>query len=222
MHIEPGVVEGTKLVLSYATATVSLGLTAKIMRDSWRQEGGAVLLLVRSLLATLSVICFFEIFPHYSVGVSEVHFIMATSLFLFLGAGPTAFGLVAGLAFQGFVFAPIDLAQYGMNITTLVMPLVALMMISNRVMPKGVAYTDLTYRQVLTLSVIYQSSVVSWVAFWVFYGQGFTASNMVAVGGFATAYLVVIVVEPLFDLLALALAKTFRSKVFLQTLYRAT
>lgn len=48
---------------------------------------------------------------------------------------------------------------------------------------------------------------MSWVAFWAFYGQGFTASNAASIATFGGAYMMVIVVEPLIGLAVLAVAK---------------
>ena len=55
----------------------------------------------------------FEILPHWPVGVSEVHLILGSTLFLVVGAAPAAIGLAAGLLFQGLFFAPFDLPQFG-------------------------------------------------------------------------------------------------------------
>lgn len=49
MHIEPGVVDGAKIILSYATAARALGLTAKLAADSIRNDGGAGALVLRSV-----------------------------------------------------------------------------------------------------------------------------------------------------------------------------
>jgi hypothetical protein len=40
------------------------------------------------------------------VGVSEVHFILGSTLFLMFGAGPAALGLAAGLLAQGLFWLP--------------------------------------------------------------------------------------------------------------------
>ena len=52
MHIEPEVVTGAKLFLSYATAAGAFGLTAKLALDSLRSNGGTAALVLRSLLTT--------------------------------------------------------------------------------------------------------------------------------------------------------------------------
>lgn len=207
MHIEPGVVEGAKILLSYATAVTAFGLTAKLALDSVRNNGGVAALALRSLLTTALVFCFFEVFPHHAVGVSEVHLILGSTLLLLFGAGAAAIGLAAGLLLQGLLFAPFDLPQYGMNVTTLLVPLWAISVLAKRIVAPGTAYVDLSYKQALALSTAYQGGIVAWVGFWAFYGHGFTSDNLAAVGSFGLAYMSVILIEPLVDLGVLAGAK---------------
>ncbi|CTQ43036.1 energy-coupling factor ABC transporter permease [Roseibium aggregatum] len=207
MHIEPGIVDGAKIVLSYGTAAASFGLLGKMALDTIRKSG-VFSLAVRSVITTVAVFCFFEILPHYPVGVSEVHFILGSTLFLMFGAGPAAIGLAAGLLLQGALVAPFDLPQYGINVTTLLVPLWAVSMLANRIIPEKTAYVDVSYVQALALSTTFQAGIVGWVAFWAFYGQGFGAENMASVGSFGFAYMLVILGEPLADLAVLAAAKT--------------
>ncbi len=206
MHIEPGVVDGAKLVLSYATAAGTAGLAAKMAWDTIKRDGIASFGL-RAVLSTVAVFIFFEVFFKYPVGVSEVHLILGATLYLVLGAGPAAIGLALGLLAQGMFFAPADLPQYAMNVTTLVVPLWAVAELAKRIIPAGTAYVDLRYRDVLALSAAYQGGVIAWVAFWAFYGQGFGAENLSNVTSFGVAYASVIVLEPLLDLAVLAGAK---------------
>ncbi|WP_240493077.1 hypothetical protein [Kushneria phosphatilytica] len=81
MHIEPGVVTGAKILLSYGTAVGALGLTSRMALETLRHDGGAVALLGRSVITTLLVFCFFQILPHQPVGVSEVHLILGSHCF---------------------------------------------------------------------------------------------------------------------------------------------
>lgn len=207
MHIEPGVVDGAKILLSYATGAAAGGYALKLALNTMRERGLASLA-GRSVLATGAVFAFFEVLPHFPVGVSEVHFILGSTLFLILGAAPAAIGLALGLLIQGLFFAPLDLPQYAMNMTTLLVPLFALQALARRVIAPGTPYVELKYRQALALSVAFQGGVVAWVAFWAFYGQGLSAWEGVA--SFAGAYMLVILVEPLADLAVLAGAKTIR------------
>ena len=39
MHIEPGIVDGTKIVLSYATAAAAGGYAVKLAADTAREQG---------------------------------------------------------------------------------------------------------------------------------------------------------------------------------------
>ncbi|MCI4663987.1 MAG: energy-coupling factor ABC transporter permease [Neomegalonema sp.] len=224
MHIEPGVVDGAKMALSYATAAGAFAVTGKLAFDTIKQEGVAALVL-RSMAAIALVFAFFEVLPHYPVGVSEVHFILGSTLYLILGAGPAAIGLAGGLLIQGLFFAPTDLPMYFVNVTTLLVPLWAVSMLAKRIIAPGTAYVDLSYGQALALSAAYQGGVVAWVAFWAFYGQGFGAENVQNIMAFGGAYMLVVVIEPLVDLGVLAGAKAQRSLaksgLFYNRLYRA-
>lgn len=209
MHIEPGIVTGAKLLLSYGTASLAVGIAAKFTLDAIR-ERGLLSLLARSLVATLLVFCCFEVLPHHPVGVSEVHLILGTTLLLMLGTAPAVIGLGAGLLAQGLFFAPFDLPQYGMNMSTLLFPLFAIHWLAKKIIPASTAYVDLTYGQALKLSLAYQGGIVTWVGFWAFYGQGFGSANIASVASFGLAYMSVVLIEPLADLAVLAAAKGFR------------
>jgi ABC-type Co2+ transport system permease subunit len=209
MHIEPGLVAGTKIVLSYATSAAAGAYTLKLAADALREKG-LPSLAARAAIATAAAFAFFEVLPHYPVGVSEVHFILGSTLFLILGAAPAAIGLALGLLVQGLFFAPFDLPQYGMNVTTLLVPLFALQALAARIIAPNTAYVDLTYGQAFALSTAYQGGVVAWVAFWAIWGDGFAAGNLASIATFGAAYMLVVVIEPLADLAVLAGAKALR------------
>ncbi|MDA2892082.1 energy-coupling factor ABC transporter permease [Mycolicibacterium sp. BiH015] len=218
MHIEPGLVDGAKIVLSYATAAgagaYALGAARKHVR-----ERGAASLFLGTALTTALVFGFFEVFPHYPVGVSEVHLILGSTLFLLFGAAPAAVGLALGLLIQGLLVAPFDLPQYGMNVTTLLVPLFALRYMAGKTIAPDTRYVDLKYRQALALSATYQAGIVSWVTFWALYGQGFSLETFTGVATFAVAYMLVVVLEPVADLAVLAAAKAaqrFRDGAWLE------
>ncbi|WP_424972000.1 energy-coupling factor ABC transporter permease [Dinoroseobacter sp. S76] len=209
MHIEPGVVNGAKLALSYATAAGAGVWTAKLAWETLkttRIPGFAA----RVAASTLAVFFFFEVLPKFPVGVSEVHFILGSTLFLLFGAAPAALGLMLGLLAQGMLFAPADLPQYFMNVTTLLVPLFAISALAKRIIAPGTPYVDLSYVQALKLSTTYQAGVVAWVGFWALYGSGFGAENLAAIASFGAAYMLVILIEPLADLAVLAAAKAGR------------
>lgn len=208
MHIEPGIVDGAKLALSGATAVAAVGLGATMVAQALRRNGGLTPLVFRGGLATTLVFGFFQALPHFAVGVSEVHFILGSTLFLLLGAGPAAIGLALGLLLQGLLFAPTDLPQYAMNLTTLVVPLWAVSQLVRRIIPAGTRMADLTASQALKLSLTYQGGIVAWVAFWVIWGQGLGVETLTSLASFAASYAIVVAVEPLIDLTVLALVKT--------------
>ncbi len=224
MHIEPGVVDGAKMILSYATAAAALTGGVKLVLDDLKTHAAASFA-VRAVLAVIATFIFFEVLPTAPVGVSEVHLIMGTTLLLILGAGPAAVGLAGGLAVQGLFFAPSDLPMYTVNVTTLLMPLLGLSLLMGRIVPAGTAYVDLGYAQVLKMSLAYQGGIVLWVAFWATYGQGIGAENMGQIATFAVAYMAVVLLEPLLDLAVLAGAKALRrykdSGLFVNRLHHA-
>ncbi|MGB1033586.1 MAG: energy-coupling factor ABC transporter permease [Paracoccaceae bacterium] len=223
MHIEPGIVHGAKMVLAYGTAAAAGGYTLKLIADDLKTTMGAATLPIRAALATIGTFAFFELMPHFSVGISEVHFILGTTLFLLLGAGAAAIGLVAGLLIQGMFFAPSDMPMFFVNVTTLLVPLFAIDALAKQVLPQNKAYVDLRYSEVLKLSAAYQGGVVAWVAFWAFWGQGFGAETFVSVGAFGAAYMLVVLIEPLADLAVLWVAKATRggSRILTPRLYNA-
>ncbi len=206
MHIEPGVVEGSKIVLSYATSVAAIAYAFKLSADAFRASG-ALPLLLRGAVASVLVLIFFEVFPHQPVGVSEVHLILGSTLLLLFGVAPAAIGLMGGLLLQGLFFAPSDLPQFGMNVTSLLVPLFVASAVAERVIPAATAYVDISYAQALKLSLAYQGGIATWVGFWALYGQGFATDNLAQIALFGAAYMTVVIVEPLVDLAVLAGAK---------------
>lgn len=224
MHIEPGVVDGAKMAFAYATAAGAAGYTAKLAFGDLKSHNVASFAL-RTVIATVGTFIFFEVLPHFAVGVSEVHFILGTTLFLLMGAAPAALGLALGLLIQGAFFAPSDLPMFFVNVTTLLVPLFAISALANRFIPRDKAYVDLAYADVFKLSAMYQGGVVAWVAFWAFYGQGIGAETAQSVLTFGAAYMLVVLIEPIADLAVLAGAKAVRSGklsgLFTSRLYNA-
>ena len=222
MHIEPGMVEASKLGLSYMTSSAVFALIAKLSIDHLK-ENGMLSLMIKSVISIIAVFVFFQVFPHMPIGVSEVHLIMGSTIFLLFGLAPAAIGLAIGLLIQGLFFAQFDLPQYGMNVTTLIVPLIAMSALAKRIVAPQTAYKDLSYVQALKLSTTYQAGIVTWVAFWAFYGQGFTVEALASVSLFGAAYMSVILIEPVLDLAILALAKSFntfsKTTIFEKRLY---
>jgi hypothetical protein len=112
-----------------------------------------------------------------------------------------------------------------MNVTSLLVPLLAVDALARRVIPANTAYKDVTYRQALKLSTAYQAGVVTWVGFWAFYGSGFGAGNLAQVASFGAAYMGIVIIEPLADLAILGIAKHLAQvdarKLFQPRMYQA-
>lgn len=224
MHIEPGIVQGAKLGLGFVTAVGSLGASLRLAFHAVREDS-LIAVLVRSVITSVLVFGFFEVLPNYPLGVSEVHFILGSTLFLLFGTAAASIGLAVGLTAQGLLLAPADLPQLGMNITSLLVPLFGLSVLARKIIPAHTAYKDIRYRDVLLLSTIYQAGVISWVTFWVFYGQGFSMATFTSLATFASGYLMVILIEPLLDVAVLAGAKTYvglqQTGLFHRRLYKS-
>ncbi len=220
MHIQPGVVEGAKLVLGYVTAAGSFLLAAGMARNTIAVDGGAKSLALRCALTSLLVLIFFEVLPHYAVGISEVHFIFGATLYLLFGAGPAAIGLAVGLLLQGYLFEPQDLPQYFINVTTLIVPLYLTARLAKWLIHPHTPYVELKLWQALALSAGYQGGVILMVAFWAFYGQGFGPQNVNSIGIFALNYLVVIIFEPLLSMAVLWVAKGLDPAAIQSVLYK--
>jgi len=210
VHIEAGVVNGTKMVLSYATAVGVVGMGAKLAWENIK-DNGVISLVLKSLISTIIVFCCFEVLPHYPIGVSEVHLILGTTIFLVFGIAPAMIGLALGLLVQGLFFAQFDLPQYGINVTTLLASMLILHIASKKIITQNIAYKDISYSQMLKMSIVWEGAIVSWVAFWALYGQGFSVENLHNIATFGSAYMLVIIIEPLVDLAVLSAVKAFNS-----------
>ena len=100
MHIEPGLIAPTKVLLANVSA---LGLLALYGQGLLRQPAD----LIRTLIAALFFSVFMQGF-HLPVGPSELHFVGAMAIYLTLGFLPTLFGFALGLLLQGLLFDPLD------------------------------------------------------------------------------------------------------------------
>lgn len=204
MHIEPGIVTGAKLVLSCATGIAMGCVVAKLVVAALR-ERHALSFAMQAIAAAGLVFTFFEILPQFAVWTSEVHLVLGSTLFLLFGGAPAALGLALGLLLQGVLFVP--MRQYGMNVTTSLMPLFAIKALAKPLIPSKAAYRDLEYSKALALSTAYQSGIGVWIASLALYGAGFGAAKLGKVASLAVSYAVVALVEPLADMAVLALGK---------------
>ena len=213
MHIEPGIVDGSKIAISYVSAAALFCFTARtFLIDLLKKNIGR--LTVGCLVTTLITFISFEFLPHPTVAVSEVHLILGSTLLLIFGFPATAFGMALGLLLQGVLFSPFDLPQYGMNVTTLLASLWVTATIAKSLISSGVRYCDITYKDALKLSVLFQGSIVTWVAFWVVLGQGFSMTTLTSLIAFGLAYVPVVAIEVIVSISLLYFLRTTKETRF--------
>ncbi len=210
MHIEPGLVAPTKMVIGYVTAAGFLALSMRsFLIDIVK---GAIIRVAVGMVVTIVVtLLSFEILPHPLVGVSEVHLIVGATLYLLFGFAPVAIGMAGGLLIQGLFFAPADIAQYGMNVTTLLASLYAIDFVATRGAYSRTRYVDMSYGRVAKLSLCFQGSIVAWVAFWVLLGQGATFATLQSITSFGATYVLLITVEVALGIGMLSLVRSIHS-----------
>jgi len=152
--------------------------------------------------------------PHPTVAVSEVHLILGSTLLLIFGLPATALGMALGLLLQGVLFSPFDLPQYGMNVTTLLASLWVTATLAKRLISSGVRYCDIPYKDALKLSVLFQGSIVTWVAFWVVLGQGFSMTTLTSLIAFGLAYVPIVAIEVIVSITLLYFLRTTKETRF--------
>lgn len=187
MHIEPGLLAQTQILAAngVAAAVLTSHAPALLRRP---------VLWLRTLLATVFFTLFMQMF-HLQVGPSELHFVGAMPIYLTLGYLPTLFGFAAGLLLQGLVFEPQDLLHLGVNSLSLMVPLMVLHATLGR-RPQA-----LTVARVLRLDAVYYAGVTLMVGFWLSMAQVRTPFSDWL--WFASSYLSLVVLEPMFTLTVL-------------------
>ncbi|MBS0345147.1 MAG: energy-coupling factor ABC transporter permease [Proteobacteria bacterium] len=187
MHIEPGYVASAKIVAANAAAVALLGSQSVHLLKQPQ-------LIVRTLIAGVLFTLFMQAF-HLKVGPSELHFLGAMPIYLSLGFVPALFGFAIGLLAQGLLFEPTDLVHLGVNTLSLAVPL----MLVHATFGQRLARLDV--RSILKLDAAYYSGVTLMVGFWLAIGE--VATPFSAWLAFASSYAAIVMVEPIFTLLAL-------------------
>lgn len=200
MHIEPGVLNATKVLYANAAAIGTLAAHAtglvKVPTN-----------IVKTVLAAAFFSIFMEIF-HMPVGPSELHFVGASAVYFVFGFIPTLFGFAIGLALQGLLFEPQDLVHLGVNSLSLMVPLIAThMLFGRRFFSEGLS---VSWRHILAFDASYYAGVVGMVGFWLFLGNEATPLADWAI--FALAYLPLVLCEPVFTFVVLRLMKKVEDK----------
>ena len=204
MHIEPGFIYQSKLILANLGALSLLGFYAK---DFLLRPG----VILRAMLAGLFFSLFMQSF-HLPVGPSELHFVGAMVIYLTFGFLPTLFGFAIGLLVQGMLFAPADLMHLAVNSLSLILPLILLHQLKGKKLFKG---EQLSFKEIAKLDAIYYSGVSLMVGFWLV-GEGVT--HFAAWAQFMGAYLAIAMVEPVLTYGILKGLKRFEGGVLVRAM----
>ncbi len=203
MHIEPGILSGAKIAAANVAATA---LVAAQAPQLFRKPQ----LVLRTLLAALFFSLFMQSF-HMPAGASELHFIGAMPIYLTLGFVPTMLGFGLGLLLQGVIFEPADLLHLGVNFLSLAVPLVALHATLGRRLAAG---ATTRVGSVLKLDAAYYAGVAVLVGFWLALGE--VATPLAAWATFASAYLPVVLIEPVLTVAVVRLLQSQAHRPLLQ------
>ncbi|MHB1370288.1 energy-coupling factor ABC transporter permease [Thiobacillus sp.] len=202
MHIEPGFIAQTKIVLANAGAVAVLAYYARALL---RQPAA----IVRALLAAVFFSFFMQSF-HVNVGPSELHFVGAMAMYLALGFLPTLFGFALGLLLQGLLFEPADLAHLAVNALSLILPLIAVHYTLGRRLRETANDRHIRWRTILKLDAAYYGGVTTMVGFWLLASDAVTP--FAAWAAFAASYLAVVAIEPLFTYATLRLLERYEHR----------
>jgi len=209
MHIEPGYIAQAKLMLANTSA---LGVLAYYAKDLIARPTDVL----RTLLAALFFSLFMQGF-HLNVGPSELHFVGAMAIYLTLGFIPTLFGFALGLLLQGLVFEPTDLVHLAVNSLSLIVPLIAVHYTLGHKLRDATSGSRVNWLNIVKLDALYYAGVTAMVGFWLLVGE--VATPFAAWAAFASSYLALVVVEPLFTYSLVKLLKRHESKPLVDTCF---
>lgn len=209
MHIEPGYISQAKLVLANTSA---LGVLAYYAKDLIARPTD----ILRTLLAAVFFSLFMQGF-HMNVGPSELHFVGAMAIYLTLGFIPTLFGFALGLLLQGVLFNPTDLVHLAVNSLSLILPLITVHYTLGRKLSDALNSQRVNWLNIVKLDALYYAGVTTMVGFWLLVGE--VATPFTAWATFASSYLVLVAVEPLFTYSLVKLLKRHEGKPLVDTCF---
>jgi cobalt/nickel transport system permease protein len=196
MHIEPGVLNASKILLANVAAIGTLsGYVARLIKP---------VIVVKAALAAVFFSIFMEIF-HLPIGPSELHFVGASTVYLTFGFIPTLFGFAVGLAFQGLLFEPQDLLHLGVNSLSLMLPLIATHAVFGKRFFGSGTRIAVRWTSILKFDAPYYAGVVAMVGFWLSLGD--EPAPLYSWLLFAASYLPLVFCEPAFTYVVLRLLK---------------
>lgn len=209
MHIEPGLLAQPKLLFAAgAAAVVLVPYVPTLLKNP--------ALWLRTLLAAVFFSLFMQSF-HMSVGPSELHFVGAMAMYLTLGFVPALFGFALGLLLQGLLFDPADLVHLAVNSLSLIVPLIMVHYTLGRKLRNALTGQRIHWRAILKLDALYYGGVTAMVGFWLLAAD--VATPFAAWAAFASSYLVIVAVEPLFTYAVLRLLKRHENKPLVNTCF---
>lgn len=210
MHIEPGYIAQSKIVLADVAAS---GLLLAYAKELIKRPGD----IIRSLLASVFFTLFMQSF-HYTIGPSELHFVGAMAMYLTLGFIPTLIGFAGGLLLQGLVFSPWDLPQLAVNSLSLILPLLTVhYTIGRQLREQG---STLNWRQIVKMDAMYYSGVTLMVGFWLLVSD--VATPFAAWAAFASSYVLLVLVEPVVTYTAVRLLKRYEQHAWVRQCFAVT
>jgi len=187
MHIEPGVLNASKVL--YANVTAASTLTAYLPALVKRPAE-----IVKIVLAAVFFSLFMEMF-HMPVGPSELHFVGASAVYFVFGFLPALFGFAIGLLVQGMIFEPQDLVHLGVNSLSLMVPLIAVHALGGRqFFADRASRRRLSWAEIVKFDAAYYAGVVGMVGFWLALGTETTPFASWAL--FAVSYVPLVLCEP--------------------------
>ncbi|MGO9543987.1 MAG: energy-coupling factor ABC transporter permease [Rhodomicrobium sp.] len=196
MHIEPGVLNASKVL--YANITAASTLTA-YLPSLLRKPGDIVKIAAAAVFFSLLMQMF-----HMPVGPSELHFVGASVVYFVFGFRPALFGFTLGLLLQGIVFEPQDLVHLGVNSLSLMVPLIAVHTLGGRrYFADGAGKPKLSWAEIVKFDAAYYAGVVGMVGFWLALGNEATPFSSWAL--FAASYVPLVLCEPVFTFAVLKL-----------------
>jgi cobalt/nickel transport system permease protein len=190
MHIEPGIIVPSKILLANVTVVALLGRHAMGLLES-------PTIPLRTLLAALFFSLFMESF-HLQVGPSELHFVGAMAIYLTFGYLPTLFGFALGLLLQGVLFEPTDLPHLAVNSLSLIVPLIGVHHLLGQRLTEG--EQPLGWTEIVRLDALYYTGVTTMVGFWLMMSE--VETPLAAWATFAISYLAVVALEPVVSMTA--------------------
>jgi ABC-type Co2+ transport system permease subunit len=196
MHIEPGVLNASKVI--YANVTAASALVAYLPPLLRKPHE-----IVKIALAAIFFSLFMEAF-HMPAGPSELHFVGASAVYFVFGFLPALFGFAIGLLLQGLIFEPQDLVHLGVNSLSLMVPLIAVHALGGRRYFADDAFKPrLSWAEIVKFDAAYYAGVVGMVGFWL--ALGTEATPFASWALFAASYLPLVLCEPLFTFAVLKL-----------------